>query len=151
MSTHREVRTLMVPRERLFQLVADVERYPEFLPLWTRARRIGGDDRSYETEQEIVLGPIRERFQSRTRLFPPDRIEITSQDPLFDVFLIRWRFSAVGTATRVIIDLHWRTRSRLLQRGIDLALPATARMMVSAFEKRAASGYPNGPLISDAR
>ena len=139
------MRTLSVPRDRLFVLVADVERYPEFLPLWRDVHRISGDEHGYQTEQEIAFGPIRERFLTRTRLSAPDKIEITSDDPLFDAFLIRWRFTESGIATRVVVDLNWRVRSRLLQRGIDVALPATARMMISAFEERARATSPKRP------
>lgn len=138
MTTHRETRIVAASSDRLFTLVADVERYPDYLPMWKSARvyRHAGD--VYFTQQEIGLGPIRERFRTRTELTRSTHIVVTSADRLFREFGIRWEFEATGDETcRVTVALTWRVRSPLLQRVIDLALPETARKMVSAFERQA--------------
>ena len=137
MTTFQETRLVRVPREMLFDLVADVERYPEFLPLWSTARIRARKGNVYYTEQEIGLGPIRERFRTRTALERPRTIEVKSTDGLFRKFLIRWQFEEEGTDCLVSISLTWEVRSRLLQRAIDSLLPMTARSMVAAFEQRA--------------
>ena len=138
MTSHRERRSVPVPAEIIFDLVADVERYPEFLTLWRSARVYAREEGGYFTEQEIGLGPIRERFRTRTSLSRPDFIDITSIDPLFRTFRIRWDFRPVGDAgTEVAIAMTWEVRSRLLQKAIDAMLPMTATRMVTAFEDRA--------------
>jgi len=142
MTTYHETRLVAAPVERLFDLVADVESYPRFLPLWRHARILRRNADSYVTDQEVGLGPIRERFQTKTVLARPERIDVTSFDPLFSAFSIRWQFEAHGMQTRVAIALSWKMQSRGLQRGIDMLLPSAARSMVSAFEKRACSGTP---------
>lgn len=137
MSTHRANRLVAVPREALFDLVADVERYPQFLSLWKSARIYRHDGDTYYTEQEVGLGPINERFRTRTDLHPYERIDVSSIDPLFRTFGIRWYFQPHRAGTRVEIDLRWEVHSRLLQMAIDSALPMTADRMVTAFAERA--------------
>lgn len=137
MTTHRETRLIAATCDQVFELVADVERYPEFLSLWRRARVYHREKDAYMTFQEIGLGPIRERFRTRTELRPPRNIEVTSDDPLFEAFEILWAFDAARGGCRASIALTWQMRSRPLQAGIDLLLPTVARRMVDAFSKRA--------------
>ncbi len=141
-STHRDSRIIQAPRERIFDLVADVERYPEFLPLWLDARVYRHrDETTYYTEQEVGLGLLHQRFRTKTVMTRPGAIEVTSRDGLFRDFRILWTFTEAGTAgepaCRADIALTWRVRSRLMQGAIDLVLPETARSMVRAFDRRA--------------
>lgn len=137
MTEHRQRRRVAVPCEVLFDLVADVERYPEFLTLWRSARVYAREADGYYTMQEVGLGPIRERFRTHTRLARPGSIEVTSIDPLFKVFRIRWDFQPIAAGCEVGISLTWEVHTRLLQRAIDAVLPTTATRMVEAFESRA--------------
>lgn len=136
MGVHTESRLIDAPQEQVFELVADVEKYPEFLPMWIDARiyRRRGD--TYYTEQEIGLGLIRQRFRTKTVLMSPARIEVTSTDDLFRRFFVRWDLAGAGHGCRVTITLGWEVQSFLLQTAIDLLLPETARSMVFAFERR---------------
>jgi coenzyme Q-binding protein COQ10 len=149
MTSHRERRLVPVPAETIFDLVADVERYPEFLTLWRSARVYAREEGGYFTEQEIGLGPIRERFRTRTRLSRPDFIDVTSIDPLFKAFRIRWDFVPVGAGVEVSIAMTWEVRSRLLQKGIDAMLPMTATRMVTAFEERARAVQRRAQSLAD--
>jgi coenzyme Q-binding protein COQ10 len=134
---HRSSEVVSAPRELLFDLVADVERYPTFLPMWRRARVVSREGSIYWTDQEVGFGPVRERFRTRTLLAPPDRIDVTSNDRLFKAFRILWTFAEVAHGTRIDILLRWETHSRLLQVAVDRALPVAARTMVEAFEAEA--------------
>lgn len=91
----------------------------------------------YWTEQTVGLGPVRERFHTKTTLRRPVRIEIISQDELFENFFISWDFHPVGRGCRASVALTWVMRSAKIQRAIDMLLPHAARSMVAAFEKRA--------------
>lgn len=137
MTTHRDTQLIAASCDQVFDLVADVERYPEFLSLWRRARVLHRGRDAYTTDQEIGLGPIRERFRTRTELRRPQRIEVTSDDPLFEAFRIVWGFDSVRGGCRASIALTWQVRSRSLQAGVDLLLPKVARNMVQAFSRRA--------------
>lgn len=137
MSIHSEHRLIHAPRERLFELIADVEKYPDFLPMWIDARIYHRKGDTYFTVQEIGLGPVRQRFRTKTVLTAPTRIEVTSADGLFREFFICWDLASAGQNCRVDITLNWEVRSNLMQKAIDLLLPETARSMVRAFEGRA--------------
>jgi coenzyme Q-binding protein COQ10 len=138
MTVYTESRIIFAPADLLFRLVADVERYPEFLPMWKWAciRRWDGPS-TYYTAQDVGFGPIRERFDTKTTLAPPESIIVTSSDRLFREFYIRWTFAEAPKGCRTSIELKWQARSFLLQKGIEVVLPKTAEMMVDAFEKRA--------------
>ena len=138
MTVYSESRVVYAPADMLFGLVADVERYPEFLPMWKSARIRRWDGSStYYTEQEVGFGPIRQRFETKTILAHPDSIVVTSSDRLFREFYIRWSFTGVPRGCQTGIQLKWQAQSFLLQKGIEVVLPTTAQMMVDAFERRA--------------
>lgn len=140
MTLHSSSRSIKAPLEAVFDLVADVEQYPEFLPMWREARIIGRDGGdAYQTEQVVGIGPLEQRFCTRTMLFRPTRIEVDSPDPLFRTFFIRWDFAPTPDGCRIGITLDWEVQSRPMQRAIALLLPGVATTMVEAFERRAKS------------
>lgn len=145
MTGHRSSKIIAAPRPLLFDLVADVERYPRFLPMWKRARIVTRQADAYWTDQEVGFGPVRERFKTRTQMAPHERIDVTSNDPLFRAFRILWTFADAAHGTRIDILLQWETRSRLLQVAVDRALPVAARTMVDAFEAEALRLCRNQP------
>lgn len=145
MTVHHDSALVAGSCEEVFDLVADVERYPEFLTLWREARVLERDAHGYRTEQEVGFGPIHQRFRTHTSLQRPKWIDVTSDDPLFSAFRIFWQFAPVRAQCRVSIDLTWRVRSLLLQSAIDAVLPMTARQMVEAFVGRANAVLPSRP------
>jgi coenzyme Q-binding protein COQ10 len=137
MTVYAESRILIAPRDRIFDLVADVESYPEFLPLWRDARIYQRSGNVYRTEQAVGLGRLEERFHTTTVLSRPWRIEVTSEDPLFREFYIHWDFANIGLGCRISVAMQWWLASRMLQEAIDRLLPSAARSIVAAFERRA--------------
>lgn len=138
MTLHADSRTLNAPLEGVFDLVADVESYPEFLPMWREARIVEQESAEiYHTEQVVGVGPIEQRFRTRTILFRPTHIEVTSADPLFRTFFIRWDFAPALGGCRIGITLDWEVSSRTMQRAIAMLLPGVASTMIEAFERRA--------------
>ena len=137
MTLHSDSRIIPAPPDRVFDLVADVESYPEFLPLWREAKVVERQPNVYWTDQMVGLGPVHERFRTKTVLFRPVRIEVTSSDEMFSNFFITWDFSPAGRGCRASIALTWEMRASRLQGAIDMLLPRAARTMVAAFQKRA--------------
>ncbi len=138
MATHRESRVIAVAAECLFDIVADVERYPQFVPLVADARIVRREDAAYETEQSLELGPMLHRFRTRTELDRPHRICVRSNDRSFAHFDIRWAFTPLGDdRCQVDFALDCETRSLLLMPVIQLMVVPMAAGMVSAFEARA--------------
>ena len=150
MSTHSQERVLPYRPELIFDLVADVESYPEFLPLWERAEVVQRDDDGYHTDQVIRLGLARQRFRSRTVLAHPHRIRVTSSDGLFRNLVIEWDFEPVlDGGCNASCSLSWETESYLFQDVLDLVLFDAARSIVRAFEKRAHQLYGSTSAVPD--
>lgn len=144
METH-VTRVVFYGRERMFDLVADVERYPEFVPLWQAARVHDRTDRGYRTDQVVRLGPLRYRFSTCTRLHRPDRITVFSNRPPLRELRLTWTFDPLADAKcRIGLDARFDLRSRILAPiGLILSRESIERM-IDAFERRARHVY--GPL-----
>ena len=142
MPTHAERRELPYPPERLFDLVADVDRYPEFLP-WCRAARVRGHE-SNVIHADLVIGfkIFRERFTSKVTLRPPDRIDVEYVEGPFRYLSNHWIFIPTGDG-HCTIDFYvdFEFRSRLLQRALTPLFNEAVRRMVGAFEARARQLY----------
>lgn len=146
MSSHKVLRVLPYSSEQLFDIAADVERYSEFQPWWvaTRVRDRHGD--VYHTDQVVGLGPIRQRFSSRTVLRRPDRIEVTSSDRPFRRFELTWAFDPVpGEGCRVSLAADVELRSRLLQNLFGQSMARMVEGIAAAFEARAGRLYGPPP------
>jgi coenzyme Q-binding protein COQ10 len=143
MLTRRVERLLSYSPEQLFDLAADVERYPRFLRWWKSAcvKRRDGD--VYYTDQDLALGLIRLRFGSKTSLHRPDWIDVTSYDPPFRDFKLSWTFEPLPDVDRCRVKLiaRFELRSRLLQEVVERLLPDILPEIITAFESRAARIY----------
>ena len=137
MATHRESRAIARPPEQIFDIVADVERYPEFLPLIREARIFRRDEDVYETEQTLALGLLTHRFRTRTELVRPHGITVVSDDQAFCRFDIRWQFAPLDDdSCHVEFTLDCESRSFFLMPVIQLLVLPMATSMVDSFEAR---------------
>ncbi|HEY1259520.1 MAG TPA: type II toxin-antitoxin system RatA family toxin [Stellaceae bacterium] len=141
MPTHAEQRVLPYTPEELFALVADIERYPEFLP-WCIAARIRARE-PHLVVADLVIGftMFRERFTSRVALDPPHRIDVTYAEGPFRYLTNQWSFTPVAGGCRIDFFVDFEFKSRLMQRVIEMLFGEAVRRMVGAFEKRAAELY----------
>ncbi len=145
MSVYAERQHLPYPAPRLFDMVADVERYPEFLPWVVEARILRRDNQRVLVDMTVRAGPLRQRFSSTGTLDRPHRIDISSNDPLFEQFDQRWTFvSATGGGAEVEYRAEFKFRSRVLQVLMGAALSDRAAATISAFKRRAHQLY-GGP------
>ena len=107
--------------EQLFDLVANVEKYPEFIPwmIATRVRR--RTDQAIWTDLTVGTGFLRKQFSTIARLDRPHGMTISSHDPVFARFEQRWTFDPLpegGTDIRYHVD--FRFKSLLLQALMDV-------------------------------
>ena len=141
MPTHAEQRVLPYSPEQLFALVADVERYPEFLP-WCVGARVR--ERSPELiVADLIIGfrMLRERFTSRVTLDPPNRIDVAYTEGPFRYLTNHWIFERVPGGCRLDFFVDFEFKSRLLQHLIEVLFSEAVRRMVAAFEGRARQLY----------
>jgi coenzyme Q-binding protein COQ10 len=142
MPSHEVHRLFGYTPEQLFDLVADVDRYPEFLPWWTEAKIREREGNVYYTDQVIGFGPVRERFGSKTVLKRPERIDVTSSDPPFQHFHLVWQFNPVSAkGCRVDLKADLEFRSGILQGLFGWSLARETRRIITAFQSRADQIY----------
>jgi coenzyme Q-binding protein COQ10 len=141
MPTHAEQRVLPYTPEQLFTLVADIERYPEFLP-WCVGARIK-ERQANLIVADLIIGfrVFRERFTSRVSLDRPRRIDVAYADGPFRYLNNHWVFEKVPGGCRIDFFVDFEFKSRLLQRVIEVLFSEAVRRMVGAFEKRARDLY----------
>jgi len=149
MTVHHERRHVAYTAEQMFDLVAAIDAYPQFLPWCTAARVREKSDRMVVADLAIGYKAVRERFTSRVRLDRPRRIDVVYTEGPFRHMNNTWLFEPMedGTCT---IDFHvdFEFRSRLLQSIIGLFFHEAVRRMVRAFETRAEALY--GPQDTDS-
>lgn len=135
----------MVPHssEQMFDLISDVERYPEFLPGWQTARVLTREGDTSDVDQELGWGGVRIHFRSRVICTKPTRIDVSSTEDPFRQLNIRWVFEPVDhTGCFIKLRIGFELRSAVL---IHLMKPIiTGRLgdIFSAFENRADLVYP---------
>jgi len=141
MPTHAEERLLPYRPEQLFDLVADIERYPEFLP-WCVGARIR------ECRDDYILGDlligwrmVRERFTSRVHLYRPDRIDVEYAEGPFKYLENHWKFIPQNGGTLIDFHVDFEFRSRVLTGIVETIFTEAVKRMVGAFEKRARQLY----------
>ena len=147
MPTHAEKRRLPHSPQQMFDLVSDVEKYPEFLP-WCVATRIRAREQHDNGETitaDMVIGykMFRERFTSKVVLDRPGmRIDVAYSEGPFKYLNNHWLFEPHGDG-QCLIDffVDFEFRSRLMQKAIGAVFNEAVQRMISSFEKRAAVLY----------
>ena len=151
MPTHAEQRTLPYTAEQLFDLVADVERYPEFLP-WCVGARIR-ERRPDLIVADLLIGfrMFRERFTSKVTLARPGRIDVAYSEGPFRYLDNHWIFEPVDGGCRIDFFVDFEFRSAILQKLIGVLFNEAVRRMVAAFETRAQQLYGTAGIASEPR
>ena len=142
MPTHAEKKLLPYTREQLFDLVADIERYPEFLP-WCVGARIR-ERKDNEILGDLLIGykMVRERFTSRVVLSRPDRIDVSYSEGPFKYLHNHWLFlPQPNGATLIDFYVDFEFRSKMLQKIMEMFFNEAVKRMVAAFETRAHKLY----------
>ena len=137
-----ETATLPFDCRQLFELVADIERYPDFLPGWRSARVLAREGGRLHVEQVVQAGPATLRFRTRAQLHPCSRIHIETLDGPLRGLHIEWRFTAPGPG-RCRLQLHTRltTHNPLLQAPLRWLAGGAGRRLIPLFEQRARQLY----------
>ena len=142
MPRHSETRHLPYTPEQLFAMVADIERYDEFLP-WVVAVRIRSSS-EVETVADLVVGfnAFKERFTSKVSKEAPDRIIVDYVDGPLKYLHNEWTFKpAVDGGTDLCFAVDFAFKSRLFETLAGAMFDRALRRMTSAFEQRADALY----------
>lgn len=137
-----ETRRLPYSAEQMYDLVADVGRYQEFLP-WVVATRVKSDS-EHEMIADMLVGfkALREKFTSRVEKERPRQIRVHYVDgPMRDLDNV-WTFYPVSdTACEIEFDVKFTFRNPLFEKLAGQYFDKAFRKMVAAFETRAAELY----------
>jgi coenzyme Q-binding protein COQ10 len=142
MPRHSETRYLPYTPEQLFELVADVEHYDEFLP-WVVAVRVRSSSEK-ETIADLVVGfnAFKERFTSRVIKERPTRICVDYVEGPLKYLHNEWMFDrAADGGTDVHFSVDFAFKSRLFESLAGAIFDRALRRMTDAFEQRAAALY----------
>jgi len=142
MPRHSETKYLPYTPEQLFDLVADVARYDEFLP-WVVAVRVRSASET-ETVADLVVGfnAFKERFTSRVEKDRPQRIYVDYVDGPLKYLHNEWTFEpASDGGTNVHFSVDFAFKSRIFETLAGSMFDRALRRMTSAFEQRAAALY----------
>jgi coenzyme Q-binding protein COQ10 len=146
MSGHRVHCSLPYTRDQLFDLAADVERYPDFVPWWVAARVWKHEGNVYYTDQVIRFAMVRKRFGSKTILQRPERIDVTSTDGPVQKLHLTWLFDAQpANKCQVSLAVDLELRSQLIQDLFAQAMIRAVGSIMSAFEAQAHRLYDPAP------
>lgn len=134
------------PPGKMFDLVNDVRRYPEFLP-WCQSTEVL-DDRPHEMTARLHLAfsGLRKSFTTRNRLQPGKMIEIRLVDGPFHHLEGFWRFNALGdgAACKVVLDMEFDFSTPLVKFAFGPVFTQIAGSLVDSFTKRARDVYGEG-------
>jgi coenzyme Q-binding protein COQ10 len=130
----------------MFQVVADVEQYPKFLP-WCVALRVLSRERVEDrdvlsAEMAVGYGALREKYTSRVILDPVARtIDVAQTSGPFKQLENHWRFTPLADGCRVDFSLAYEFRNRVLNAVAGAAFGRVYVKMADAFEARAKTLY----------
>lgn len=126
------------PPERIFALVNDIERYPEFVPWCTRARVESRTEREVVATLAVRRGPLRTEFTTRNELDPPRSVRLHLVSGPFSSFEGEWRITPIGThGSRIELALTFAFASSFAGRLFEPVFEHTASSLVDAFANRA--------------
>ena len=138
MPTHTDRQVLPHTPEQLFDLVRDIENYPEFLP-WCVAARIHKCDGDVLTA-DMVIGfkVFREKFITRVTCDRPRRIDVAYFEGPFKYLNNYWIFKPYGKGEcEIEFFVDFEFRSRIMQLALGVVFNEAVQRMISAFVKRA--------------
>ena len=141
MPTHAEKRFLPYSPTQLFDLVADIEKYPEFLP-WCRAARIRRRDGDVLIG-DLVIGfkMVKERFTSRVTLERPGQITVEYTHGPLRYLNNHWVFEPHPDGCIVDFYIDFEFNSKVLQKLIGVLFNEAVQRLVNGFESRANELY----------
>jgi coenzyme Q-binding protein COQ10 len=132
--------------EQMFALVADVEKYPQFLPLCERLSVRSRKERDGKTvllaDMSIGYKAIRETFTTQVLLKPDEKvIDVKYIDGPFKYLTNIWSFEPASDGCFVRFFIDYEFKSRILGAVMGTMFDRAFRMFSEAFEKRADAVY----------
>lgn len=130
--------TVAQPIEIVYRVIADIERYPEFMPGFQAIEVKPTDSEDLDVWQTVGIGGLRRRFHTRARFAPPESIRIQSSDAPFRHLDQLWSCRRLGDGqTGIELRAHYILAEPVLGVVFDRAYPHLLRRGLSAIDARA--------------
>jgi len=147
MTQHSEERVMPYSAQQMYDLIANIEEYPQFLPWCAAVRRrsskvVDGCE-TVDADMIVSFKVFREKFGSRVVLNPDaQKIDVSYIDGPFKYLTNNWEFTPeTETSCRVNFFVDFEFKSRTLQALIGVVFHQAMQQVVRAFEKRAEALY----------
>ena len=146
MPTHSETKILKYNPEQMFELVADVNSYPKFLP-WCSAARIHsrntiGKNEILEADLVISFKVFREKFASKVTLMRSENQILTEYiDGPFKRMHSTWHFKGLELGSEVSFFVDFEMKNAVLQKIVGVVFNEAMQRVLSAFENQAKALY----------
>jgi ribosome-associated toxin RatA of RatAB toxin-antitoxin module len=128
--------------EQMFDLVIDVERYPQFLPWVSGAQLHEKSERELLASMEMQRSGVRERFSTRNTFERPSFMTLEMVEGPFRVLEGRWSFAPIGTAgTRVELEMRFEFANPVISMLFGKAFEQSCNTLIDAFITRARETY----------
>lgn len=140
-------RSALVPfsTEQMFELVREIDAYPEFLPWCTGARVIEETAAEQRASVSLGLGALNTEFTTRNQLERPERIGMQLESGPFSTLSGSWTFEAIGEdGCEVSLRLQFEFSSTVQDVLFGAAFEHVCNELVSAFVARAHAVYGHG-------
>jgi len=141
---HKVQRSVLVPYSaaQMFDLVADVEKYPEFMPWCGGAEVQSRTEHGMQASIMISFAGMKQRFTTRNTHHHPDRIDLELVDGPFSMLVGHWQFQALADdACKVLFTLEYAFSSRPLEMVVGPVFNRIATSFIDSFTKRAQAVY----------
>jgi len=122
-------------------LVADVEKYPEFLPWCVASRILSKSETEIVADLSVGYKLFRETFRSRVHLTPKSRIDVEYITGPFNSLNNHWTFRPAPGGTHVDFFIDFEFRNSLFQSATQQVFEVAFNQMLNSFEKRAQKLY----------
>lgn len=130
------------PAQAMYDLVADVASYPDFLPWCSRSEVVSEDDRRLCARIEVARLGIRQAFATCNDLDPPGRMGIDLHEGPFRKLQGEWRFISLREdACKVALVLEFEFSGRLIDKAFGKVFHQVANTLVESFVQRAKDLY----------
>lgn len=126
----------------MFDLVAGVEHYPEFMPWCGGAEVLSRDEHGMQASITISFAGIKQRFTTRNTHVFPERIDLALVDGPFSMLVGHWHFQSLAAdACKVLFTMEYEFSNRALEALVGPVFNRIATSFIDSFTKRAQAVY----------
>ncbi len=127
--------------DQMFDLVMDVERYPEFLRYCVGAKILQQSQNQVEARLDLARGPIHQSFTTRNTIEPNRRIDLALVEGPFKKFSGQWLFEELTGGCRIKLRMEFELKGMALKFLVAPLISEVANQMLDAMVRRARSIY----------